>query len=134
MTDPLNAPADPTPAAKVRALARGTRPWTDPINHHPGAGSVLTLKRACNGCGDLLGDATDLEIAAAIAGDPLPDTTIECGCTPVDVCSRCLALLTDPDDPTCLHAHRLTMTTRAYRAFVHDDPDAGIQRIHTTIE
>lgn len=42
-----------------------------------------TVQRRCNGCGQAIGDVTDAEMAAAVAGTPLPDVTAECPfCTP----------------------------------------------------
>ncbi len=42
----------------------------------------ITVQRCCNGCGRSLGDATDDELNAAVAGAPLPDVRDECGCAP----------------------------------------------------
>lgn len=42
------------------------------------AGGVIAAKRACNGCGEKIGDPTDLETAYALAGKPLPDVRGEC--------------------------------------------------------
>ncbi|MEV7466213.1 hypothetical protein AB0O20_06810 [Streptomyces kronopolitis] len=39
---------------------------------------TITAKRACNGCDAILGDLTEQETAAAIAGRPLPDVRREC--------------------------------------------------------
>lgn len=43
-------------------------------------GSRITVQRACNGCGESVGDANDAELDAAMAGAPLPDVRLECGC------------------------------------------------------
>lgn len=56
-----------------------TRPSTPP-EPLPGGGHRITVKRSCSGCGAELGDATDAELEAAVAGMPLPDTTAEHGC------------------------------------------------------
>lgn len=46
----------------------------------------LTVKRACNGCGTLLGDLTEAEMDAAMVGAPAPDVRGECPtCTPLSV-------------------------------------------------
>lgn len=45
----------------------------------PGGGT-LVMKRACNGCGRLLGDVTEREISLAIDGVRLPNVRRECGC------------------------------------------------------
>lgn len=52
------------------------RTWTPTIE--TAKGRRVRTKRACNGCGVLLGDVTDDEIASAIAGLPLPDVRSEC--------------------------------------------------------
>jgi hypothetical protein len=53
------------------------RSWTPTIRTSP-TSRRGTTKRACNGCSELLGDVTDEEIDAAIAGLPLPDARSEC--------------------------------------------------------
>lgn len=58
------------------------RSWTDDFVL-PAGGRRFTVKRACNGCGRLIGDVSQEEIASAIAGLPAPDARIECPhCTP----------------------------------------------------
>lgn len=52
------------------------RTWTPTIK--TATGRVVRTKRACNGCNELLGDVTEPEITAAIAGRPLPDVRDEC--------------------------------------------------------
>ncbi len=51
-----------------------TRPWT------PSTRNRIAVKRMCNGCKRALGDPTDADLEAAMAGRPLPDVTEECGC------------------------------------------------------
>jgi hypothetical protein len=53
-----------------------SRTWTP--RRPTSAGTKGTVKRACNGCGSLLGDVTDTEIEAAMGGEPLPDVRHEC--------------------------------------------------------
>jgi hypothetical protein len=53
------------------------RPWTDD-EELPNGGVRIHLKRACNGCGQLIGDVNDFEIARAMAGLPLEDVRGEC--------------------------------------------------------
>lgn len=58
----------------------------DRITVHPDGRktTTITTKRACNGCSTLLGDVTELEVRAAIAGRPLPDARTECpNCRPL---------------------------------------------------
>ena len=46
--------------------------------------TTFTVKRACNGCGQYLGDVTDAEINRAVAGLPLLDVRAECThCAPL---------------------------------------------------
>lgn len=54
------------------------RSWTPHMRIAPDGGLRIKVKRCCNGCGDPLGDPTDEEIAAAIAGASLPDVRHEC--------------------------------------------------------
>jgi hypothetical protein len=45
---------------------------------------TISMKRCCNGCGNELGDVTELEVRAAMAGRPLPDARGECvNCSPL---------------------------------------------------
>lgn len=58
------------------------RPFTPPQTHPDGT-RTIRVHRCCNGCGTDLGDATDLELSACIAGHPMPDVRSECPtCTP----------------------------------------------------
>lgn len=41
---------------------------------------LVHTKRCCNGCGRMLGDASQVELEAAVQGAPLPDVRGECGC------------------------------------------------------
>lgn len=52
------------------------RSWTPP--RPTSVGTKVTVKRACNGCGGLLGDVHQYEIEAAMGGEPLPDVRSEC--------------------------------------------------------
>ncbi|MFJ5151418.1 hypothetical protein ACIQCF_07485 [Streptomyces sp. NPDC088353] len=88
--DPAPEPITPTTpgtaATQAHSTGNGavppTRPSTpDQIN--PDGSKTITTKRACNGCGQLLGDITDAEMEAAIHGRPLPDVRQECpACAP----------------------------------------------------
>jgi predicted nucleic acid-binding Zn-ribbon protein len=68
------------------SLARSGRTWTYSERRTNEAGRVvtrMTVKRACNGCGVLLGDVTEAEIDGAVAGEPMSDVRGECPtCTP----------------------------------------------------
>ena len=58
------------------------RPDTPP-RRNDGGTTTRRVKRACNGCGTSLGDATDAEIDAAMEGRPMPDVRDECAtCSP----------------------------------------------------
>lgn len=54
------------------------RPWT-PYEETETGGTRLSVKRACNGCGTLLGDVTDIEMNAAVRGQELRGVEHECG-------------------------------------------------------
>lgn len=58
-----------------------TRPWT-PHEVRDGK-KILHVKRCCEQCGREIGDVTQAEVEAAIAGIPLPDVADECGCPAV---------------------------------------------------
>jgi ribosomal protein S27AE len=64
---------------------------------------TITTKRACNGCGQLLGDITNAEMQAAIAGAPLPDVRRECpACGPTAPEPACVATVVVAGDQLCL--------------------------------
>jgi ribosomal protein S27AE len=64
---------------------------------------TITTKRACNGCGELLGDITNTEMAAAIAGSPLPDVRRECPqCGPTAPEPACVPMQLVAGDMLCL--------------------------------
>lgn len=66
---------------KVTAMPE-PRTVTPPRRNENG-GTTYTLQRYCNGCDNALGDVTEEEITAAIAGRELPDVRGECRtCTP----------------------------------------------------
>ncbi|WP_439947227.1 hypothetical protein [Streptomyces sp. BBFR109] len=79
-----------------------TRPNTpDRVNEN--GSKTITSKRACNGCGQLLGDVTDHEMALAIAGAPLPDVRRECpACAPTAPAPVCRPMKTVSGDALCL--------------------------------
>jgi hypothetical protein len=57
--------------------SNNTRAHTPDQTNDDGS-TTIKLKRACNGCGQHLGDITDQEMTAAIEGQPLPDVRREC--------------------------------------------------------
>ncbi|MFW3473606.1 hypothetical protein ACN24M_20300 [Streptomyces microflavus] len=64
---------------------------------------TITTKRACNGCGNLLGDITNSEMAAAIDGRPLPDVRRECpACGPTAPETVCVPVGVLAGDGLCL--------------------------------
>lgn len=66
---------------------------------------TITTKRACNGCGQLLGDITNEEMAAAIAGRPLPDVRRECpACGPTAPAPQCRPVTLIAGDQLCLES------------------------------
>lgn len=69
-------------AVHARHLAGGslsTRRHT-PVKRFGTGKSRIRVQRSCNGCQQSLGDANTAEIDAAVAGEPLPDVRLECGC------------------------------------------------------
>jgi hypothetical protein len=64
-----------------------TRPWTPDritINAEGRKVTTMTLKHACNGCDQTIGDATEAEIWRAVEGLPAEDVRAECpNCKPL---------------------------------------------------
>ena len=79
-----------------------TRPWTENRTNADGSTSI-SMKRACNGCGQRLGDVTDTEMALAVNGLSLPDVRKECpACAPTAPEPRCLPMPIVAGDQLCL--------------------------------
>jgi hypothetical protein len=49
-----------------------------PVRTNANGSRTITVHRMCNGCGHDIGDVTEQEIDAAIAGAPLTDVRDEC--------------------------------------------------------
>ena len=80
------------------------RPDT-PDRINPDGSKTIKMKRACNGCGTLLGDVTEQEMAAGINGRPLPDVRRECRtCAPTAPDPKCLPTTVLAADMLCLDA------------------------------
>lgn len=62
--------------AELAAQVLARRPWTP--DEKTATGTRITVKRACNGCGTLIGDVTEAEIEAAIGGARMTDVRGEC--------------------------------------------------------
>jgi hypothetical protein len=74
-----------------------------PDRINPDGSRTITSKRACNGCGQLLGDITDQEMTLAIAGAPLPDVRRECPtCGPTAPEPVCRPMQIVAGDALCL--------------------------------
>jgi hypothetical protein len=56
------------------------RPWTADRHGDDGMVTTVHVKRACDGCGELIGDVTDAELDAALDGRRLPSVIDEHGC------------------------------------------------------
>ncbi|HET9893743.1 MAG TPA: DUF4326 domain-containing protein [Streptosporangiaceae bacterium] len=68
---------EPCHADALLRWAAGFRAWTpDLADGH--SRRTVRVKRACNGCGELIGDITGYEITAAMNGGALPDVRAEC--------------------------------------------------------
>ena len=79
-----------------------TRPNT-PDRTNPDGSFTITTKRVCNGCSQMLGDITEAEMNAAIAGRPLPDVRSECpACAPTAPAPRCVAAGCVSGDMLCV--------------------------------
>ena len=78
------------------------RPNT-PDRVNPDGSRSITTKRACNGCGDLIGDITDAEMQAAIGGRALPDVRRECPtCAPTAPEPACARMQIASGEVHCL--------------------------------
>jgi hypothetical protein len=74
-----------------------------PDRTNPDGSTTIKMKRACNGCGELLGDITDQEMTLAIAGAPLPDVRRECpACGPTAPEPACRPMKSVCGDALCL--------------------------------
>ncbi|MDT0608779.1 hypothetical protein [Streptomyces lancefieldiae] len=79
-----------------------SRPNT-PDRINPDGSKTITTKRACNGCGDLIGDLTDNEFTAALMGRPLPDVRQECpACAPTAPPPACIPMKVMAGEVYCL--------------------------------
>lgn len=79
-----------------------TRPNTPDRTNADGS-TTITMKRACNGCGQRLGDVTDTEMALAVNGLPLPDVRKECpACGPTAPEPACRPMPIVAGDALCL--------------------------------
>ncbi|MFC8361099.1 hypothetical protein ACFUIY_14650 [Streptomyces griseorubiginosus] len=78
------------------------RPST-PDRRHADGSTTITMKRACNGCGTRLGDATDEELVAGMNGRPLPDVRRECPtCGPTAPEPECRPMTVVAGDALCV--------------------------------
>lgn len=51
-----------------------------PDKLNPDGSTTIRVQRSCDGCGESVGDVSDAEMDAAMAGLPLPSVVDECGC------------------------------------------------------
>lgn len=94
-------PAGASSTGERPSTASPHRYWT-PDRPRPAGGTVISVKRACNGCGNLLGDVTDDELGRAIAGLPAADVRAECptcGPTLADTAPRDQVVAFNEDHP-----------------------------------
>ncbi|AJP04746.1 hypothetical protein TU94_28160 [Streptomyces cyaneogriseus subsp. noncyanogenus] len=74
-----------------------------PDRTNPDGSKTITTKRACNGCGELIGDITEEEMARTMKGLPLPDVRRECPtCAPTAPEPKCLPVAVLAGDQFCL--------------------------------
>ncbi|MFF7142303.1 hypothetical protein ACFZB5_13775 [Streptomyces nodosus] len=79
-----------------------TRPWMEDRTNADGS-TTIKMKRACNSCGQRLGDVTDTEMALAVNGLPLPDVRKECpACAPTAPEPACRPMSIVAGDALCL--------------------------------
>ncbi|MFI1535500.1 hypothetical protein [Streptomyces anandii] len=79
-----------------------TRPCTPDRTNADGS-TTIKMKRACNGCGQQIGDVTDQEMARGINGLPLPDVRRECpDCAPTAPEPVCRPMPIVAGDALCL--------------------------------
>lgn len=96
-----------------------TRTHTPPRTTESGS-TIIKVQRACNGCHRSLGDATDIELDAAMNGEPLPDVRAECGCAPTtEPVFENVHVLEQPDGSW-------TIQTGPYL----EEPDAVVRVLH----
>lgn len=64
---------------------------------------TITSKRACNGCGEYIGDVSEQEVNAATSGRPLPDVRRECpNCAPTAPEPACIPTRVVAGDTLCV--------------------------------
>jgi hypothetical protein len=74
-----------------------------PDRINPDGSTTIKMKRACNGCGQHLGDVTEQEMACGINGLPLPDVRKECPtCAPTAPEPKCVPTHVLSGDTACL--------------------------------
>jgi hypothetical protein len=74
-----------------------------PDRANPDGSTTIKMKRACNGCGERLGDVTEEEMARGINGLPLPDVRRECPtCGPTAPEPKCIPTTVLVGDIACL--------------------------------
>ncbi|MGW2708651.1 hypothetical protein ACWC4J_06615 [Streptomyces sp. NPDC001356] len=102
----------------ARIVAGRARPNTPDQVNADGSRTLVT-KRACNGCGALLGDVTDAETTRAILGLPMPDVRRECpACGPTAPEPACVPVTVVAGDALCVEGEC---------DHEPDDRDAGAQ-------
>jgi len=76
--------------------------------------TTIHMKRACNGCGQDVGDVTDAELDCAVDGRPLPDVRGECdNCRPI----------AEAEQQGCTTWH---LTERSYARIDNELDQAGV--------
>lgn len=74
LTSRAGVTSTPAPTERTTTV---TRPRTPDVQN-PNGSTTITMKRACNGCHQTLGDVTTKEMLAGMNGLPLPDVRPEC--------------------------------------------------------
>lgn len=72
--------ADAVAKAFAQHLHTQATPRTNTPDELTTTGRKIRVKRSCDGCGESVGDVTEAELDAAVAGRPLPSVIAEHGC------------------------------------------------------
>ncbi|SMF86450.1 hypothetical protein [Streptomyces sp. Amel2xC10] len=89
-------------SARDAQIAAGRARPNAPDRVNPDGSRSIRMKRACNGCGVQLGDATEDEMNRGILGLPLPDVRRECPtCGPTAPDPKCVPVTIVEGDALC---------------------------------
>lgn len=118
LTSRAGVTSTPAPTERTTTV---TRPRTPDVQN-PNGSTTITMKRACNGCHQTLGDVTTKEMLAGMNGLPLPDVRPEC--------PNCQAEYPVPEcRPMTLSVGLTECGERECEEYLHEDgEDNGLDR------